>query len=97
MADKMPGRAAQTASSIPGSIYHAPRAGQAIGWLVRKRKRQPIWSWPISFGALPRSPPASSDVANDSKSRVIEKPFRLASVAGIPPPRSFQSPGNYAG
>jgi hypothetical protein len=24
MADKMPGRAAQTASSIPGAIYHAP-------------------------------------------------------------------------
>jgi hypothetical protein len=26
MVDKMPGRAAQTASRIPGAIYHAPPA-----------------------------------------------------------------------
>jgi hypothetical protein len=32
MADKMPGRGAQTASSIPVAVCHAPRtAGKAVG------------------------------------------------------------------
>jgi hypothetical protein len=30
MADKMPGRAAQTPSSVPGAVYHAPRTAERV-------------------------------------------------------------------
>jgi hypothetical protein len=52
MADKMPGRAAQAASDIPGAIDHAPQpAGKALG-ATRYRRFVTCHRCPHNLGAL---------------------------------------------
>ena len=101
MADKMPGRAAQTASSISGAIYLAPANPQArlsalrvIAALLHATPAQYpgalLWSYVDNLQAQ-RSPPAPSPPNGECRMKNVEC-SQLLRPNGCPPTSDFWLP-----